>query len=290
MKNLFRFLAVGTLATIAWTTQAQEAKITGYEPTRSIVTDKIEQQLDANVVTPIQSALAQKPNSEVSISVIGYADRIGSEGSNDRIGRERAEDVKNFLSEKFPKATITFRSKGDEQNSRMVDVLWKVVIVVAPVPQQKSRVTGTDIVAAVGAVLLIIVLFTRRAVSASKATAQKNEPQPIQQVQPAVDATPAPAEPEIKMVSGEQNGRRLLAPITFEDGVWKTVFLTQERPEEEHKPVGILYRKSPGDAMRATRACMENPYYKTAIEQLIAQGTIKVQKEKSHEEVPELQR
>jgi nitrogen fixation protein FixH len=165
----------------------------------------------------------------------------------------------------------------------MVEVEWKVVAIATPMPPQKTGATGREMLMIGVAVFLVIVLSTLKAISVAKARARKNEPQPIHLVQPTTDTMPVPEEPETEMVSVEQNGKRLLVPITLKDGVWYTPFATQVDSTK------VVFRQKRRAAIEAVKVCVANPFYETAIEQLIAEGTIKVQKEKRHEEVPQLQ-
>ena len=144
--------------------------ITGYPENGSAVKDSIEKQLTSGVVTPIETA-TREPNMEILISVVGFTSKTGSAATNDPLAGARAEGVKNFLLDKFPKATITARSKGDEANSRMVIVSWKITSPAKPQPREKALRGHTAIVTrAIGAIVLAIVFTRKRGNSTSPPT------------------------------------------------------------------------------------------------------------------------
>lgn len=265
MKYAIRFFALAVLAAVALTSRAQEVKITGYQPGEFAVKNGIEQQLNTNVVKPIGSAMARAIGGDLRIFVTGHADKTGSGAENDRIALARAEQVKEFLSEQFPKATITNLTKGDEANARMVTISWKITTAApTPTPQQKKSILGMiALVAVIGITIVIIIAVVAR----PKAT------QPTQFVPPppVVEVIPMATKPETsETVSVEKDGNIYDIPIKFKDGMWHTPFPTQADATK------IVFRKDRRDVVKAVKACMANPFYTPTIKQLIANGTIKV--------------
>jgi hypothetical protein len=269
MKNAFRFLVVATLAAISWTTNAQEAKITGYPLGEFAVKGDIKSQLTTNVVQPLRSTLSRTPNAEVSISIVGYADQTGTGAKNDVIGSERADDAKSFLLENFPKATITSRSGGDEQNSRMVEVSWKIAdapAVASPPPPQKNGVSETTIVissASAFAIALGGILFI---------LTRNRKPESVQLALAPAVAAPAAQKPEPRYVHFKKDGYLYIVPILERDGRFHTPF-----------PEPNASRTTFGDIKKAVRGALTISLTESAIEAMVANGTIK--KEKSHEKI-----
>jgi hypothetical protein len=265
MKYAFRFFALAVLAVVALTARAQKAvMITGYQPGEFAVKNGIEQQLDANVVSPIASVTARANGEDLRIFVTGYADKTGSGAENDRIALARAEQVKEFLLEQFPKATITDLTKGDEANARMVMISWKITAA-SPTPlQKKSNSKMIVLVVIIGFAIFIIIVGIAR----PKAT------QPMQFTPPPqVEAIPAAAKPATsEIVPVEKDGNIYDVPIELKNGIWRTPFPTQADATK------IVFRKDRRDAVKAVKACIANPFYAPTIKQLIANGTIMVRK------------
>jgi hypothetical protein len=254
------------LAAVALTAWAQEAvTITGYQPGEFAVKNGIEQQLNAHIVKRIDSAMTHAASEDLRIFVTGHADKTGSGAENDRIALARAEQVKEFLSEQFPKATITDLTKGDEANARMVTISWKITPTTSAPQQRKSNSGMIVLVAVIGIVIVIIVAIVARPKTV----------QPIQLVPPpqVVEAIPVAAKPETReIVSVEKDGNVYDIPIKLDikDGMWHTPFPTQADPTK------VVFRKDRRDAVKAIKACMANPFYAPTIKQLIANGTIKM--------------
>lgn len=265
MKYAFRFFALAVLAAVALTARAQEAvTITGYQPGEFAVKNGIEQQLNTNVVKRIGSAMARATSEDLRIFVTGHADKTGSGAENDRIALARAEQVKEFLSEQFPKATITDLTKGDEANARMVMISWKITAAQPASPQKKSNLGMIIMLVAITGIVIVIIIAL---IARPKAT------QPMQSVPPpqAVEAIPAAAKPATsEIVSVEKDGNIYDVPIKLKNGMWHTPFPTQTDATK------IVFRKDRRDAVKAVKACMSNPFYKITIKQLIANGTIKM--------------
>jgi hypothetical protein len=262
MKYTFRFFALAVLAAVALTSRAQEVKITGYQPGEFAVKNGIEQQLNVNVAKRIGSAMARATDEDLRIFVTGYADKTGSGAENDRIALARAEQVKEFLLEQFPKATITDLTKGDEANARMVMISWKITPVQSAPQQKKSNSVMIAMVAVIGISIIIIIAVVAR----SKAT------QPVQLVPPpqVVEVIPVATEPEINWVRTENSDGTHDVRVEFKDGMWHTLFPTQKDPTQ------FIFRKNLRDVVKAVKACMANPFYASTIKQSIANGTIKV--------------
>ncbi len=266
MKYTFRFFALAVLAAVALTSRAQEVKITGYQPGYYVVTSDMEHQLNANVIKPINSAIAHAGSGDLQIFVKGYADKTGSGKENQGIALTRAEQVKEFLLEQFPKATITNRTKGDDANVRMVMISWKITPV-APVSQQKKSDSGMIVlVAIIGIVIFIIIAFAARPKTAQLVQLVPPPPQ-------VMEVIPVAAKPTMKeIVHVKKDGNIYDVPIELKDGMWHTPFPSVRYPTK------VEFRKDPRDAVKIIKSYMadKNGYHATTIKQLIANGTIKV--------------
>jgi hypothetical protein len=265
-RTVLRILVFGiTLAFVALIAQAEETKITGYQPGEFAVKGTIEQQLTTQVVDKIKSKLAIVPNGDLRIYVIGYADQLGSAHSKDLIGRDRAEAVQSYLLTKFPKATIIYYSKGDEADSRMVILYWNVT---NPVPQPQPGKRDTRTLPLIGGGILVIIALVVLVHFA------KTNVQPA-----AVVAPPLPAESAAEKSPGllkllvcdvEQRGRRYVVIIKqMSDGCYTGL------------PKPYDFRREPRDARKAVVSFLKNPANDAAIEQSIADGTIELKEEES---------
>jgi hypothetical protein len=204
MKNLvlasFIALVLGTGATAQ-----TPVKITGYELSKYAVTGDIEKQIITQVVKPIETALNSSPNSNIAISIDGYADKSGSGGKNDDLGTKRADEVEKYLTRKVPSATfVPTLTKGDEANVRMVVVAWKITPItapaIAPYPSQRMRwLIGGAMALGLAVATLITLTVMFRIVSRTPQSAPPSQPQ-VTGVIPA--PTPAAREPKWFKVKG----------------------------------------------------------------------------------------
>lgn len=268
MKFALRVFSLGVLAAVALTARAQEAvKITGYQPGEFAVKNGIEQQLNANIVKPIASAMARAAGEDLRIFVTGYADKTGTGAENDRVALARAEQVKEFLSEQFPKATITDLTKGDEANARMVTVSWKITPAPPVQHEQKKSNAGMIVLVAILGIVVILII----SVIARPKTASPVQFVPTPQAMETIPAAVQPVTSEM-IVCVEKDGDILDVPIELKDGMWHTPFPTQADPTK------VVFRKDRRDAVKAVKACVANRFYAPTIKQLIANGTITVRK------------
>ena len=274
MKYAIRFFASFLLVAMFVTTtciQAPETftvKITGYSAKGYSISPAMAQQLTTQVVAPIQSALKRSPGSEISVSIAGYADKSGTADGNDNWGADRAQGIYNFLVTRVPKeATFGPYSVGSTGLDERAAIITVTITRATPVvPQKKSNSGMIVLVAIIGIAIVVIII----AVAARPKTTQ-----PVQLAPPpqAVEAIPVAAKPETReIVSVEKDGNVYDIPIKLDikDGMWHTPFPTQADPTK------VVFRKDRRDAVKAIKACMANPFYAPTIEQLIANGTIKV--------------
>jgi len=251
------FFAVNLLAS-----EVQETRITGYQSGEFAVKGAVEEQVNILI-----SRLPK--NSKLEITVIGFADRIGTSAVNDRLAKDRAEEVKSVLSDKFPEAKIIALTKGDELDVKMVLVQWKVIpapkTAVVKAEQQKNDKTWLLIYGVAGIVvtgICILSLLSRRTV--------RNQPA-------------KPAEPKklpVRWVDVEADGKIYSVPVSFEsDEMWHTPLPQMNDFSKK------LFRKDFADAATVIKGCVRDHrigFYRGVFEQLAKEGKIKV-KEKRNE-------
>ncbi len=268
MKYLFRFFVLAVLAAVALTSRAQEVKITGYQPGEFAVKNGVEQQLNINVVRPITSAMTRATGGDLRIFVTGYADKTGSGAENDRIALARAEQAKEFLSEQFPKATITDLTKGDDDkpNARMVTISWRITPATPMQHEQKKSNSGMIVLVAILGIVVIIIISIAAHPKATPSVQSVPTPQAVETILVVAKSVTS------EMVSVEKDGNIYDVPIELKYGMWHTPFPTQTDAAK------IVFRKDRRDAVKAIKACVANPFYAPTIKQLIANGTITVRK------------
>lgn len=245
---------------VAASTVSGDAEITGYGDNEFAVKETIEQQISENVVVRLSKQLsAIGGRSHIVISIIGSADRTGPASFNDDLGKKRAEEVKAFLSLKFPDAKIVTRTKGYELNTKTVFVHWEISALALPPAAPKRETHWAAImpwaVPFLGTIALIAALLAYL-FSRNRAQEEAFAPEPA----PTVEWAEA---------TWEKDGKVYRTPMTQKDGVWRLPFLT------EKEPVGILSRKDKGQARGAVKSSMKNPNRRTEIEGLISSGVIK---------------
>lgn len=241
-----------------------EANVIGYQAGEFAVKGIIEQQLE-RVAARISSSRAK--SDQVDFSVIGCADQTGISALNDELGRKRAEEVKAFLSGKFPDARIVARTKGAELDSKMVIVKWKFSSAHVLSPQntpQPGVSYGQKVALWIMALLSLasllwwpILVWARR--TRKKASEESKPAEPVIVQPEVIDAT---------SVTVEINGTSYSVPVVKKgDGMWYTPFRTlTDRP---------MFRADFKDAVGAVKSCVKKQDYGPAIEKLIADGTIK---------------
>jgi hypothetical protein len=272
MKYAIRFFASFLLVAMFVTTtciQAQETftvKITGYSAKGYSISPAMAQQLTTQVVAPIQSALKRSPGSEISVSIAGYADKSGTADGNDNWGDRRAQEIYNFLVTRIPRnATFGPYSVGSTGLDERTVIVTVTIIPATSAPPQKKNNRGMIVFVVLFGIAIVIIIIA--VVARPKAT------QPMQDAPPpqVVETIPVAAKPVTReMVRAEFDGKLCDVPIELKDGMWHTPFPTQADATK------IVFRKDRRDAVKAVKACMSNPFYIPTIEQLIANGTIKV--------------
>jgi hypothetical protein len=236
--------------------------VTGYPDNGFAVKDGIEKQLTSGIVTPIETS-TRESNAEILISVVGFTSKTGSAATNDPLALTRAEGVKNFLLNKFPKATITALSKGDEANSRIVTVSWKITSPAKPqAPDEKYQPYWVIAGVLIGGVIIFIVLT----VSIRRNTPKSN----------VIPEASAPKEPKIETVRYEMDYYVYLVRIEQREDGYYLPF--KKIVGGKVDPTRFEFRPELRDAKNAVKSCLKNPLHKPAIEKLIANGIITIQK------------
>jgi hypothetical protein len=274
MKNL---VLASLLVALAFSTDAvaqTTVKITGYKPGEFAVKGEIEQQITANVMKPIETALSSNKDSKVSISVVGYADQIGSGPANDRLGRDRAEEVKNVLVTKFPNATFApALTKGDEANVRMVTVSWNITPATTPAAAPLAHRQKTWPGRTVALLVLILLAYMAWKVSWIPRSKPQSQPQATE-----VISTPAPVVREPKWVTFSKNGYAYEVLITPKDNGWESPFTIDGCP---------IFFMTERDIIKSLKGCVKDYpdpdkdkyQFKDQLAQLIAVEKVRRKKE-----------
>jgi hypothetical protein len=176
----------------------------------------------------------------------------------------------------FPDATINALSNGYEKKSRMVIVSWKIAPLPLATPSKPISLEASyfNFAAAGVTVIGIPVVLVASIVLALRTRRKKSATLDVPNEAPTMSQTEqTETKPELKIEWIEMTWKEntCYVRMTFENDLWTTPFLTQKAP------INSIFRKSFKDAVRAIKQCMANPIYQSAIEQLIAEGTIKVQ-------------
>lgn len=264
MKNIVMASLLAFVLSTSATAQ-QTTKITGYKLGTYAVTGDIEQQTIAKVVKPIETALHASPNNTVSISIDGYADQIGSGAANDRLAKDRADEMKNYLTRTFPTASFvpTLTKGADaEANARMAIVTWRITATAIPTATPEISSRQMRIIGGVAVLLAIFALFLMY-----RPNAHAEQSQPL-----ATEAIPAPT-PTVrkpKWVTFSKNECTYKALITPKDDGWESPFTINGRP--------IFYADERG-IIKSLKGCVVQEQFKDQFAQLIAAG--KVIKEES---------
>jgi hypothetical protein len=236
--------------------QAHVVNITGYPIGEFAVKGSVQQQLDARVIGPIESALSRaKSGEEISISIAGYADHTGSGSENDEIALKRASQVEQVLLGKFPNAHITMVSKGNDADLRIVVVMWKLT---APATHQSPKPPETNEqwrwILAILAILFIfgvtIFIYTRK----------------------GSDVPAAPTMADEKAFDEkryEREGKFYVVPFHLKDGEWETPFRNKNDRNTFNR------RKELADAQKVADLFMGKLFNTADVQDMIRNGTIR---------------
>jgi hypothetical protein len=223
--------------------------ITGYPAKKYGVEGSMKQQFNDGVAK-MTSALSRAENGELSIDVVGSADQTGPSEKNEDYGLERAQQVENNLLKALPKAHITPPiTEGDEANSRMVIVSWKITSPAKPQAREKRLQGGAAfIICAIGAIVLAIVFIRKRGSSTSPPTI------------------------EIELVRYDLGDITYLVQIEKHEDGWHLPFKKIVGGKED--PNTFEVRPELRDARNCVKTCLKNPLHQPAIKKLIAEGKI----------------
>lgn len=267
MEKIVRLLlAMVVILAFAGVARGGEFVITGYPVDEFAVKGEVERQLN-KLVTEIQAK--QLTDHELQIKVVGSADSTGVSAANDRLARDRAEQVAAVLAANFQKARIHVWSRGDAENLRQVRVEWKYVpipkpepaptpVVVIPPPESSVKLLSSikllgGLIALAVVLFLVFVFIARKAIKKPTVAVAVAEPKSI-----------------TKWVEGEADGRKYSVPIEVRDGKFFSPFKTLEDPTK------ILFRSDWQGIKKAVRGCMDDSRYAGQKMELIKKGGIKI--------------
>lgn len=266
MKNFVAASFVALMLSIGAMAQTNGSfTVTGYPENGFAIKDSIEQQLASGAVAPIEAAV-REANAEILISVVGFTSKTGSAAMNDPLALARAEGVKNFLLNKFPKATITAISKGDEANSRIVVVSWKITSPAKPhYEKQRQGYGASDVIIITGVgVIVISVVVSHKKHATPKILAVAPE-------------APALKGPKIEVLVRYKMGDNVhCVRIKQEETGYSLPF--HKIVDGKIDPTEFESRKTLREAKNTVKTCLKNPLHQPTIEKLIANGIITIQK------------
>lgn len=215
--------------------------IAGYAPGEFAVKGQIERQLN-ELVKEIKGKL-EKEGGRLQVAVVGSADTTGTSVSNDRLAKDRAEQVAAVLSANFPEAKVIAWSKGDAENVRQVRVEYRIAPVPAPAIIEKPITVG---IIAVLAAILILSLARRR-----------------QKPKKAVEEIPC-----FKWIDLVVDGEKYSVRIDFKDGKFLSPFTSKSGAQ--------IYRDSKKGMIESLKGCLRKEEFRPQKEDLVRKGLIKV--------------
>ncbi len=278
MKNALYLILLAVVSAACATAQQQKSfTVTGYNDGEFAIKQPIEQQLDT-----IASAIQRMgvPEKEISIEIDGYASKSGSDRVNDGVALNRADQVRSFFKRKFPGATITVISKGDEADKRMVVISLSTI----PIPDNATRETHAAAHAASVWPYAILALAAAGILffAIGRSGKRPAQPEAAQQTASMREDPSVPKIPEgsVPVDCTRPDGSSCQAYIYPVGSIWMTLFKTQEAPS------GPLFRKDIRKAQYCTRQCVANPDYQSAVDELIAAGKITIHQREPNQREP----
>jgi hypothetical protein len=250
-------LLVLVFATFVASEETKGSKAIGEYPIGEFaVKGQVEQQLN-QLVAEIKGKMAD--GDRLQITVVGSADSTGVSAANDRLARDRAEQVAAVFSANFPEAKIIAWSKGDAENVRQVRVEYKIIStpIPAPVPEPakpkkpsdglEDYVVGAFILLAIF-ILLFSIFWGKRA---KKSRVKK-------------------AETGIQWINLEVNGEKYSYSIgiVVKNGVWCSPFTSRSGSQ--------ICRDSKRGIIESLKGCLKKDEFRLQKFELIRQGIIRV--------------
>jgi hypothetical protein len=252
------------LAVFCLASEHHQANIVGYPLNHYGVTGDIEKQVIADVVAPLSAELAKARGSQVVMfTIIGSADQTGDGVANERLAKDRANELATYLSGKFPSAKFVPLTRGDERNARMTSVGWDIV---PPAPADPSRQAGINPMMLAGLVCMVALLVC--AIYAIGFRRNKEVPQqPVEQVSSNLRTMPSLEEGSIAVVEVTVSGLVYSISVIRKDGLWVTPFPNKTGD-------GFVTKKTLRDVGNSFRNFLNNPAWGPMVHELIAAGKI----------------
>ena len=208
---------------------------------------------------------------EISIEIVGYADKTGKLSENDRIGEDRARLVKEYLAARISDAKFSTYSRGDEQNARKVSVVWKFSTVALPaqgrIVIQKEKISSALNWLLIGVIalgLMILLVLTLLHLKTKKLPGEI----------PAKTAFPTRPD-RVEFISIELDKRCFKIPVTVKttdkEEFWITPFPTKQNNSR------FLSKRNKHDVKTQLRQCLKDLSYRQIVTDLLKQEIITVE-------------
>ncbi len=287
MKNANAFLLFVAMFVLFNTVYAGEFEITGYKTGISSLDDSQEAFLNIKMAeiskeyTELKLKSGDGNQVDLTVSITGFADQTGLRTKNEDVSKNRAEQVKQSLLVKFPKAVIAANWKGDQKDVKKATVRWEFTVqpvadiskqnILIPKPSSKSIMI---IVASIMVFLLIAGTFigliaakTRKLPTGPTKTDSQSIPKDASNWDVEVSFPRRFFSPKMYLVPVAKNG----------DGIWRS-FVPQMGSNE------FLFHKDP-NALRRTLISCSSPqkikFYRPVFKKLAKNGVIKIKTQKT---------
>ena len=214
------------------------------------------------------------PQRRISISIVGYADRTGTGAKNDIIGTQRANDAQTFLLENFRRQPSTHFQAEIHRTPGWLKFHGRSS---SPRPGTSAK-EGSGVKDDPWCLTL--------AVRRRPALRPYAEQDPPTSTTGSDSAAGNPCAGGTRSRNGFGRAKRKALARPHHPKRRSLAHAIHDAGGSDESPIPSEASKRYGDR----QGLRGDLFYETAIEQLIAQRTIKVQKEKSHEEVLEPQR
>jgi hypothetical protein len=244
-------LLVLVFATFVASEETKGSKAIGEYPIGEFaVKGQVEQQLN-QLVAEIKGKMAD--GDRLQITVVGSADSTGVSAANDRLARDRAEQVAAVFSANFPEAKIIAWSKGDAENVRQVRVEYKIISTPIPAPVPEPAKPKEKDWTLFWFALLIMIISTFVLFCFSYKTRTKK-------------SRVKKAETGIQWINLEVKGEKYSIRVEVEKGEWCSPFFSRSGT--------LILRNSKKGIIDSLKGCLKKPEFRFQKDELIRRGII----------------
>ena len=242
-------------------TLAGQFEIVGYQSGIYVLDGEQKNQLDKKVADRISEEFSLIQNKagkdyqiETIITITGFADQTGSRIKNQDLGQDRAEQVEKRLRGRFPKATITSCSEGDQKDVKKVVINW--VFKINPI--STGSFPWVKVIFLTASLVIVI--------SLSYLFLLKNKKQKDANITEQIASNTV-------WKDVESEGKVYGVFIEIKDGKHFIPFTSKNNPSE------LMFRAEWVDAKTLIKQCLKDSYYKSAKEELLKAGQLKIKRQ-----------